>query len=157
MTSQHNTPPDLLGDFRKILALFDKEIQIYKQQISILRSSIDELQNNDANRINMISLSELRAIINNIDQQTLKEVASINSDGNNISETKEPSSLIQATSAKNHDINDYLCQICLDTPKDCLLEPCMHFCLCVRCVKLLTEPKCPICRRQIDFYQNVFS
>ena len=205
MTSPHTTHTDLLTDFHKILALFDKETQIYKQQISILTSSINELQNNDGNRINMISreLSELRTIINSIDHQPPADVDNRPTDADNIPEDNRPedadnrpednrptdadnipednrpaeielveeapinpsgniisfpngTSGLTDKSGKSRDINDYLCQICLDLPRDCLLEPCMHFCVCVRCVKLLIEPKCPVCRRTIEFYQNVF-
>jgi len=174
MTSpQPSTQNNLINDFHKILELFDRETQIYKQQISIYKNSINELQNNDANRINIISreLSELRNIINNLDQQIPvgnRPAGTIPSDGvitntadNTIGQTNNISSptirsLETNNSSKQRDINDYLCQICLDLPRDCLLEPCMHFCVCVKCVKLLTESKCPVCRRTIEFYQNVF-
>ena len=67
-----------------------------------------------------------------------------------------PTSNINISTNQPKELNDYLCQICLDTPRDCLLEPCMHFCICVRCVVKLVDKKCPMCRRDIDFYQNVF-
>lgn len=141
-----STQPNLLSDFSKILELFDRESTIYKNQISILRESVNELQKKDSERISIMryELNKLKGIVNNLEQlQT-----------DNVSQQSTNNSLASKSSARN--INDYLCQICLDMPRDCILEPCMHFSLCGRCVRQLTEPKCPICRRQIEFYQNVF-
>ena len=137
------TTTDLLTDFRKILELFDKETKIYKEQLNILNQSINELQTNDANRINEMSreLGELRVILTGIEPN--QDNPQCQKTPNNVQDNVR-------------NINDYLCQICLDKPRDCILEPCMHFSLCNRCVKLLPEPKCPICRRTIEFFQNVF-
>ena len=41
---QNNYSSNLLSDFHRILELFDRENQIYKQQISILKDSVAELQ-----------------------------------------------------------------------------------------------------------------
>ena len=73
-----------------------------------------------------------------------------------ITANKPNANTTNTTSTTTRQLTDYLCQICLDAPRDCLLEPCMHFCLCARCVNQLPESKCPVCRRPIDFYQNVF-
>jgi hypothetical protein len=146
MTTPPSTQPDWLTDFHKILELFGRETTIYKNQIKNLSLLVDKLQKKETEGISIMSheqLNELRSIINNlalniagIDQQSIS-----NSSAN-------------TTTTRN--INDYLCQICLDIPRDCILEPCMHFSLCSRCVSQLIESKCPICRRQIEFYQNVF-
>jgi hypothetical protein len=152
-----NQSANLLADFRKILELFDKETQIYKEQISVLKHSIAELQENDTVRINQmaVELKALRGIITNLDEQTQQHTAHNDNYISNLLPTNT-SNVICSTTSRNININDYLCQICLDTPRDCILEPCMHFSLCSGCVRLLPESKCPICRRPIEFYQNVF-
>ena len=145
-TPSPSTQPDLLSDFHKILELFDKESTIYKNQISILRESVDELQKKESERISIMchELNELKGIINSLEHQQPE----------NVSQQSTSNSSANTSTARN--INDYLCQICLDMPRDCILEPCMHFSLCSRCVSQLIESKCPICRRKIEFYQNVF-
>jgi hypothetical protein len=141
-TTTNLEPIDLLADFRKILGLFDRENQIYKAQIDILKDTLSTLQTNEDNMISKMSqeLQELRQVINNLGGEMSNSITT-------------PA----ATAAEApRQLTDYLCQICLDAPRDCLLEPCMHFCLCARCVNQLPESKCPICRRPIEFYQNVF-
>ena len=137
-------PINLLADFRKIIGLFDRENQIYKAQINILKDTINTIQTNDDVLFNDITreLNELKHTLNNISCQIVDS----------------KSTTMASTSATNsaRQLTDYLCQICLDAPRDCLLEPCMHFCLCVSCVTRLPDNKCPVCRRHIDFYQNVF-
>ena len=39
------------------------------------------------------------------------------------------------------------CVICLDAPKEMLLEPCRHVCLCADCAARVTE--CPVCRSKV--------
>ena len=40
------------------------------------------------------------------------------------------------------------CKVCLFEPKDTLLMPCGHFCVCKDCANALKEksPLCPMCR-----------
>ena len=40
-----------------------------------------------------------------------------------------------------------MCIVCLDATQDCLLEPCMHICICMACSASLTN--CPKCRGRI--------
>lgn len=51
----------------------------------------------------------------------------------------------------------YTCSICLTNLKDCILEPCGHFVCCMRCIKLLSDAKCPICRTTCNYYNRVFN
>ena len=39
-----------------------------------------------------------------------------------------------------------LCVVCLEAPKDTLLLPCKHLCLCHMCAPL---PACPLCRTDV--------
>lgn len=52
--------------------------------------------------------------------------------------------------------NQITCTICLDKPRDCVLEPCMHVCCCIACLQLITDNKCPVCRTPIDFYLKLY-
>ena len=145
-TNTNLTSVNLLSDFRKILSLFDRENQIYKAQISILKDTINTIKTNDDTVFNDITreLNELKLTLNNISGQI--DSKSIDNSAN--------TDCISSTTSASRQLNDYLCQICLDAPRDCLLEPCMHFCICVSCVTRLSDNKCPVCRRHIDFYQN---
>lgn len=53
-------------------------------------------------------------------------------------------------------IQQITCTVCLDKPRDCVLEPCMHVCSCISCIMSLTDNKCPICRTPIDFYLKLY-
>lgn len=46
------------------------------------------------------------------------------------------------------------CVICLSAPKDTVLVPCGHFCVCSSCAA--NVPSCPMCRTVIQFRQKVF-
>jgi hypothetical protein len=52
--------------------------------------------------------------------------------------------------------NQLICTVCLDKPRDCVLEPCMHVCCCISCLQLITDNKCPVCRTPIDFYLKLY-
>lgn len=141
---------DLIADFRKILSIFDRETQIYKAQINILKDAVNTLQVNEDELITNMrrELTELKATLGSIEQQSTPNISTHDIVSNTNNNT--------TVSMTDRQITDYLCQICLDAPRDCILEPCMHFCLCSGCVTRLPEAKCPICRRPIEFYQNVF-
>ena len=152
--------------------------------LTVLNDAVDTIHANDYTLFNNISrkLNELKHTLNNISneksgQATLaldksgQAALALDKSGQaalaksgqatlaldkSITANKPNANTTNTTSTTTRQLTDYLCQICLDAPRDCLLEPCMHFCLCARCVNQLTESKCPVCRRPIDFYQNVF-
>jgi hypothetical protein len=52
-----------------------------------------------------------------------------------------------------------MCVVCFDAPKDHILVPCYHLCVCEACANLLTQmdkPTCPICRAAIQQTNKVF-
>jgi len=51
------------------------------------------------------------------------------------------------------------CVVCLDRPKDHVVDPCRHLCLCSQCAKTFpkTLTRCPICSRKISKIQKVFT
>ena len=52
-----------------------------------------------------------------------------------------------------------MCVVCFDAPKDHILVPCYHLCVCEACANLLTQmdkPTCPICRTAIQQTNRVF-
>ena len=51
-------------------------------------------------------------------------------------------------------VNIYRCVVCLENPKNIILQPCFHFAICQKCLHKLD--KCPICRDNIDLYNVVF-
>ena len=44
------------------------------------------------------------------------------------------------------------CLVCLSEPKNTIIMPCSHMCVCYDCAKTLREKKytCPICRGTIN-------
>ncbi|PHJ18792.1 zinc finger protein, partial [Cystoisospora suis] len=44
------------------------------------------------------------------------------------------------------------CLICMTNPKDVMLYPCRHLCLCSDCLRSLHQEKCPICRSHFSAY-----
>jgi hypothetical protein len=52
-----------------------------------------------------------------------------------------------------------MCVVCFDAPKDHIIVPCFHLCVCEACANLLTQmdkPTCPICRAAIQQTNKVF-
>ena len=54
----------------------------------------------------------------------------------------------QADIGDDDDDEEATCKVCLFEPKDTLLMPCGHFCVCKGCADLLKQktPLCPMCR-----------
>jgi hypothetical protein len=51
------------------------------------------------------------------------------------------------------------CVVCFDAPKDHLVLPCKHLCVCEACAEQLTKmrtPTCPVCRGPIRETMKVF-
>jgi hypothetical protein len=57
------------------------------------------------------------------------------------------------------DAEETMCVVCFDAPKDHLIVPCGHQCVCARCAEQLTNtrtPTCPVCRGPIRETVKVF-
>ena len=57
------------------------------------------------------------------------------------------------------DEDETLCVLCLDAPKDHIIIPCGHQCVCGACaekLKRVRNPACPICREPINATFKVF-
>jgi Zinc finger, C3HC4 type (RING finger) len=48
-----------------------------------------------------------------------------------------------------------VCVVCQHDPKQVLLQPCLHLCLCVKCSISPKIKDCPICRADIDYKETV--
>ena len=52
-----------------------------------------------------------------------------------------------------------MCVVCFDAPKDHIIVPCGHMCVCASCAEQLTKtrtPTCPVCREPIRETVKVF-
>jgi hypothetical protein len=61
--------------------------------------------------------------------------------------------------APHTDAEETMCVVCFDAPKDHLIVPCGHQCVCAGCAELLTKtrtPTCPVCREPIQQTVKVF-
>jgi hypothetical protein len=64
-----------------------------------------------------------------------------------------------AASSPHSDAEETQCVVCFDAPKDHIIVPCGHQCVCARCAEQLTEtrtPTCPVCREPILQTMKVF-
>lgn len=111
-----------------------------------------------SNRINFDDLDEITNRLNRIAQRELQLLhdftesidAIINRVSSNTSGSMDGRHTISSTG------NQLICTVCLDKPRDCVLEPCMHVCCCIACLQLITDNKCPVCRTPIDFYLKLY-
>ena len=44
------------------------------------------------------------------------------------------------------------CVACLEEPRDTILMPCRHLCICASCFDMLTLDRCPVCRTEFSSY-----
>ena len=64
-----------------------------------------------------------------------------------------------AAPAPHPDAEETMCVVCFDAPKDHLVLPCKHLCVCEACAEQLTTtktPMCPVCRGPIQQTMKVF-
>jgi hypothetical protein len=64
-----------------------------------------------------------------------------------------------AAPAPHPDAEETMCVVCFDAPKDHIMVPCGHQCVCARCAEQLTKtrtPMCPVCRGPILQTMKVF-
>jgi hypothetical protein len=65
-----------------------------------------------------------------------------------------------AAPAPHPDVEETMCVLCLDAPKDHIITPCGHQCVCGACAEKLKRvkrnPACPICREPINATCKVF-
>jgi hypothetical protein len=58
--------------------------------------------------------------------------------------------------APNPDAEETLCVVCMDAPKNRVVLPCMHMCVCEACAQLLRN-RCPVCRGPIERIAQLFT
>jgi hypothetical protein len=61
--------------------------------------------------------------------------------------------------APHPDAEETMCVVCFDAPKDHIIVPCGHQCVCEACAEQLTKtrtPMCPVCRGPIQQTMKVF-
>jgi hypothetical protein len=64
-----------------------------------------------------------------------------------------------AAPAPHPSAEETMCVVCFDAPKDHIIVPCGHMCVCGACAELLINtrnPSCPVCRRAIRETVKVF-
>jgi hypothetical protein len=69
------------------------------------------------------------------------------------------SSSVATPAAPHPNAEETLCVVCFDAPKDHIIVPCYHLCVCEACANLPTQmdkPTCPICRSAIQQTNKVF-
>ena len=58
--------------------------------------------------------------------------------------------------APNPDAEETQCVVCMDAPKNRVVLPCMHMCVCEACAQLLRD-RCPVCRGPIERIAQLFT
>jgi hypothetical protein len=54
------------------------------------------------------------------------------------------------------DAEETMCVVCMDLPKNRVVLPCMHMCVCEACAQLLRD-RCPVCRGPIERITQLFT
>jgi hypothetical protein len=54
------------------------------------------------------------------------------------------------------DAEETQCVVCMDAPKNRVVLPCMHMCVCEACAQLLRD-RCPVCRGPIERIAQLFT
>jgi rubrerythrin len=57
---------------------------------------------------------------------------------------------------KNINNDKGICSICFEKKIDRLCYPCGHLCMCSSCIDRIKDSKCPVCRKEVKEYVNVF-
>jgi hypothetical protein len=68
-------------------------------------------------------------------------------------------SVVAPPATPNPGTEETQCVVCMDAPKDHLIVPCGHMCVCAGCAEQLTKtrtPTCPVCREPIQQTVKVF-
>mmetsp|Transcript_38868 Transcript_38868/g.50265 ORF Transcript_38868/g.50265 Transcript_38868/m.50265 type:complete len:1237 (-) Transcript_38868:190-3900(-) len=68
---------------------------------------------------------------------------------------KAKEALIRRSSAANSNMGGNECVICMDNPKEIVVHPCKHFCLCLNCSTKVTQ--CPMCQGNIQLTDRIFA
>ena len=75
-------------------------------------------------------------------------------------ETQQVQAELGSGSGTSHfDAEETMCVVCFDAPKDHLIVPCGHQCVCAGCAEQLINtrtPTCPVCRAPIRETVKVF-
>jgi hypothetical protein len=64
-----------------------------------------------------------------------------------------------AAPAPHPDAEETMCVVCFDAPKDHIIVPCGHMCVCASCAQQVAKtrtPTCPVCRAAIQQTVKVF-
>ncbi len=62
-----------------------------------------------------------------------------------------------AHSFEKKEKRDTECVVCLDKPKDHVVMPCMHMCLCEDCAKDFgAKNNCPMCSKKVRKVMRIF-
>lgn len=63
---------------------------------------------------------------------------------------------LQAVTSAQGALQATSCVVCLSSPKNTLLQPCKHICVCSECAEKMRSSECPICRRRVEGVELVF-
>jgi len=95
---------------------------------------VDLITENESLKAQIDEGNKKEFLLKKIEQNPLTEILEMNI---------EVQKIIQKKSFKCND-----CVICLDQPKEIMLIPCNHMCVCSKCSQKVTI--CPICRQQTE-------
>mmetsp|Transcript_1573 Transcript_1573/g.2341 ORF Transcript_1573/g.2341 Transcript_1573/m.2341 type:complete len:342 (-) Transcript_1573:2318-3343(-) len=122
------------------------QVQLYqaKYALSAVMKERDDLK---------AELSELQHLYREDDsfysQKSLQELQAYERQVKNVLERIEK--------AKEHLEEEKLCVICRENPKEVLIMPCRHLCVCKECGNRVELTRCPLCREVIAERISVFS
>jgi hypothetical protein len=98
---------------------------------------------------------EMAALAFRMEEETLR----LQADALRMQQVRAQLGVPPAAPAPHPDAEETQCVVCFDAPKDHLVLPCKHLCVCEACAEQLTKtrtPTCPVCRGPIREIMKVF-
>ena len=98
---------------------------------------------------------EMAALALTMEEETLR----LEADALRMQQVQAQLGVPPAASAPHPDAEEMQCVVCFDAPKDHIIVPCGHMCVCASCAEQLTKtrtPMCPVCREPILQTMKVF-
>jgi predicted RNase H-like nuclease (RuvC/YqgF family) len=144
--------------------IMKEQIINYKEENSVLKNKIDELQKKDIQR-----LCEYTKSANIMDKYTTHleavydkmkiDIKLLNEKITGYEQIVElKNDVINCLYQKNNIEHNNLCAVCYIKPKNMLFMPCKHISTCEECCQKVMETnnKCVICRENIESFDTVY-
>jgi rubrerythrin len=123
------------------------------------RETVEQARAAEAERARVAAEEAAAAERQRLEEQVAALTLVMQSAATQLQEAQAQLGVPPAAPAPHPDYAEDQCVMCFDAPKDHIIIPCGHVCVCEACANLLTQmskPLCPICRTAIQHTNKVF-